>query len=116
MKRFVHASILALALAGFATQHSASAQTGGQSAEGNFKFSLEDKSVKHIEFRAATSGDGSASGRMTFSGAAEIPDQDVDGEGYKGFTGALDNLYVEAEFDGMVVEGNKAVMSGTVTG
>lgn len=116
MKRIVYASIIALALAGFATQRPASAQTNGQSAEGDFKFSSEDEQVKHVEFRAATDGEGKASGRMTFSGSAEIPDQDVDGAGYKGFTGKLDNLYVEAEFDGMVVEGNRAVMSGVVTG
>lgn len=116
MKRFVYASIIALALAGFATRHSTSARAGAQSAEGSFKFSLEDETVKHIEFRAAAGDDGGASGRMTFSGPAEIPDQDVDGAGYKGFTGKLENLYVEAEFDGMFVEGNKAVMSGVVTG
>jgi hypothetical protein len=53
---------------------------------------------------------------MTFSGPAEFPDQDVDGTGLAGFSGRLENLSIEAELDGLLVEHNRAVMSGVVTG
>ena len=53
---------------------------------------------------------------MTFSGPVEIPDQDVDGTGEVIFNGKLEDLQIIARFDGMVVERNRAVMSGTVTG
>ncbi|HYY57921.1 MAG TPA: hypothetical protein VE842_11360 [Pyrinomonadaceae bacterium] len=114
MKSLICASILALSLLVFPTL--ISAQTGGQSAAGSFKFALEDGPTKYIEFRAITNADGTTSGRMSFSGAEEIPDQDVDGTGGKDFSGRLENLQIEAELDGLVVERNRAVMSGTVTG
>ena len=60
--------------------------------------------------------EGGATGRMTFKGPIVIPKQDVDGAGYRGFTGKLEEFYVEAEFDRMVIDKNKSVMSGTVTG
>jgi hypothetical protein len=116
MKSIVCASVLALSLLGFVAPQMASAQTGGQTADGNFKFSAEEGITKQIEFRAVANRDGSASGRMTFSGPAVIPNQNVDGDDRTGFSGKLENLYIEAEFDGMLVEGNRAVMSGTVTG
>ena len=116
MKSIIRNSVLALALAGIpAASHTASAQTGGPSAAGSIKFESEEGLKKSLEFEAAGDGEGKASGRMVFSGPEEIPEQDVDGAGDKGFTGKLEDLYVEAEFDGMTVEGNRAVMSGLVT-
>lgn len=116
MKSIIRTSMLALSLLGFsAASHTASAQTGGPSASGSIKFSTEEGSTKRLEFEAAADGEGKAAGRMVFSGPEEIPEQDVDGAGHKGFTGRLEDFYVEAEFDGMTVEGNRAVMSGFVT-
>ena len=116
MKSIIRNSVLALALLGLsAASHTASAQTGGLSAFGSIKFAAEDGPTKRLEFEASTDSEGKATGRMVFSGPEEIPEQDVDGAGDKGFSGKIDDLYVEAEFDGMTVEGNKAVMSGTVT-
>ena len=117
MKSIARASILALSLLWcFTIPHLAAAQTGGTSANGSFKFSLEDGLTKYIEFNASTNQEGSTTGRMTFSGPAEIPVQDVDGTGRAGFSGSLSSLYIEAVFDGLVVERNRAVMSGVVTG
>lgn len=115
IKRMVCASILALFLMSFATPHFAAAQTEGPSANGRLQFALEDGFTKYVEFSASTTKDGKTSGKMVFSGPAEIPDQDVDGVGKAGFSGKLDSLYIEAEFDSMVVEKNRAVMSGVVT-
>lgn len=113
VKSIVCASILALYLLSFPTSPYTAAQT---SADGSFKFSLEDVLTKNIEFKAIANGDGSTDGRIAFSGPEEIPDQDVDGTGRAGFSGRLENLSIEADFDGLVVERNRAVMSGVVTG
>jgi hypothetical protein len=116
MKRIVYVSILALSLLmGFATAHSNAARMGGPSAEGSLKFSTKDGLTKYLEFKAAADEDGTTNGAMTFSGPEVFPEQDVDGEGRKGFSGELSNLYIEAKFDGLLVEANRAVMSGTVT-
>jgi hypothetical protein len=112
MKSIVCASIFALSLLSFTAPRPASAQTAG----GSLRFALEDDLTKSIEFNAVTDGDGSTSGETTFSGPAEIPDQDVDGTGDRSFSGSLENLQIEARFDGMLMERNRAVMSGTVTG
>lgn len=109
-------SILALSMLGFSTFNLAAAQTGEQSAEGSFSYAIEDGSTNSIEFRAERSSDGRTEGRMTFSGEVEIPDQDVDGTGDREFSGPLQNISLEASFDGLVVERNRAVMSGVVTG
>ena len=116
MKSIIRHSVLALALLGLpAAAHTASAQTGGQSAFGSIKFASEEGLTKRLEFEASTDGEGRATGRMVFGGPEEIPDQDVDGAGEKAFSGKIEDLYVEAEFDGMTVEGSRAVMSGVVT-
>ena len=112
MKSIVCASIFAISLLGFAAPRTASAQ----SAAGSLKFSLEDDLTRAIEFKAAGEGEGAASGEMIFSGPVEIPDQDVDGTGEVIFNGKLEDLQINARFDGILVEGNRAVMSGTVTG
>jgi hypothetical protein len=112
----VCASILALALLSFATPSSTAAPSDGAAADGSISYSLEDGLTKSIKFTAVANSDGSATGQMTFSGPAEFPDQDVDGTGRAGFSGKLENLSIQAEFDSMVVVHNRAVMSGVVTG
>jgi hypothetical protein len=114
MKSIICASIFALALLpGFQTSPmTALAQT----SDGSFRYTLEDGLTKAIEFSARDNGDGSASGRITFSGPAEFPEQDVDADGNGGFSGRLEDLQITAEIDGMAVERNRAVMSGVVTG
>jgi hypothetical protein len=112
MKSIVCASIFALALLSFIAPRSVAAQ----SADGHLKFLLEDDLTKSIEFDAITDGGHDTSGEMAFSGPAEIPDQDVDGTGDRSFSGTLENLQINARFDGMLMERNRVVMSGTVTG
>ncbi len=112
MKNIVCVSIFVLSLLSFIAPRSANAQSTG----GSLRFTLEDDLTKSIEFNAITDGGGGTSGEMTFSGPAEIPDQDVDGTGDRSFSGRLENLQIEARFDGMLVERNRAVMSGIVSG
>ncbi len=113
MKTKAFTSIMVLLLLGFAAQSQAIAQTGEQSARGTYQFSFADGYTKYVEFEARGSGDGSGSGQMYFSDEAPDTSQDVDGTGdsgepYKGF-------YIKAQFDGLVVNKNQAVMSGTIS-
>lgn len=101
-------SIMALLVAGFAAPHAVNAQT----AAGSYQFALEDGRTKYVEFDARTQTGGGATGQMFFSDEAEFREQDVDGVGdpletHRGF-------HLRAEFDGLMVVDNKAVMSGTV--
>lgn len=116
MKSMLCASILALFLLSFITPRTASAQTGGPSAEGDIRFSMEDGLTKSLAFRATSDASGNAGGDMVFSGPAELPDQDVDGTGRADFSGRLENLQLDVAFDKMAVERNRAVISGTIRG
>jgi hypothetical protein len=112
MKIKAFAATLALFLLSFAAPQLVSAQTAGQAASGTYQFSLEDGYTKYIEFSAKTQSDGSAAGQMLLSDEATLYDQDLDGAGapaekYAGF-------YIKADLDGLVVDKNQAVMSGTV--
>jgi hypothetical protein len=90
----------------------AGAQTGGPTASGSYQFSLGDRYTKYVEFSAQTLSDGSTSGSMFFSDQAGLVYQDVDGAGDP--EEKYDGFYIKADFDGLVVDGNRAVMSGTV--
>jgi hypothetical protein len=112
MKIKAFSATLTLFLLSFAASQLAVAQTSGQAASGAYQFSLEDGYTKYIEFSARTQSDGSTSGQMLLSDEAPFNEQDLDGEGsqeqkYPGF-------YIKADLDGLVVEKNQAVMSGTV--
>jgi hypothetical protein len=93
----------------------AGAEKGGPSASGSFQFSVAGR-VQTVDFNVRTDKGGDTSGQLTFSGAAEIPDQDVDGEGGPGAGSLAADVYYAARFDCLQVQGNRAVMSGFVTG
>jgi hypothetical protein len=114
MKIKAFASVLALVLLSFATSQLATAQTAGQSAKGTYQFSFEDGYAKYADFDAATQADGSTTGQIFFSDEQEVTDQDVDGTGDPNLTQTYQGFYVRATFDGLVINNNQAVMSGTV--
>jgi len=114
MKTIVRTTTFALFLLTFTTLHSANAQTPGTSADGGFKFTVENDYTKTIEFRAFVNKDGSTTGSMIFTGPASIPKQDVDGDGNTDFSGRLASLDMDVNLDSLIVEKNTAVMSGTV--
>jgi hypothetical protein len=95
-----------------AAPRAAGARDGGQTARGSYQFSLGDGYTKYVEFDAQALAGGGATGRMFLSDEAPVTYHDADGEDtpeetHRGF-------YISAEFDGMVVVGNRAVMSGDV--
>lgn len=112
MKIKAYASLLALFLLGLTTTQLVSAQTAGQSASGNYQFSFDDGYTKYVEFTARTLSDGSATGQMTLTDEAKLTFQDVDGDGTP--KGTYPGFYLKADFDGLIVDKNQAVMSGTV--
>lgn len=99
----------ALLLSGLAA---ASLTTRAQAASGNYQFTLEDKATKTVDFSAQKLPDGTTSGSLAFSDAATIVYQDVDGVGDPSEKYA--GVSIKADLDDIVVNGNQAVMSGTI--
>lgn len=110
MKSIACASIFALILLGFAPPPPTSAQTAGQSANGIYKFLLEDDLAKYVEFAASTDDRGVTTGSMTFTDDAKVSDKDDEGTP----VGDPAPFYVKANFDTLTVEKNRALMSGMV--
>jgi hypothetical protein len=108
MKFKAFAAILAFFLLGFAAPQLANAQAAG----GTYQFSLDDGYTKYLEFEAVTQSDGSTTGQLTFSDEARIEIQDLDGTGVKEET--YPGVFIKADLDGLLVDKNKAVISGTV--
>jgi hypothetical protein len=80
-----------------------------QEASGIYRFLLEDDSVKYVELEARTDEKGNAAGQMVFTDEARIPhSEEEEGEG------ELSEFYMKAALDGLTVEKNRALMSGTV--
>ena len=111
MKIMRFAAMLALLLSGTAATPAA-ARAGEQFATGSYKFSLEGDYAKFVEFDARALADGAATGQMFFSDEAPLVFQDVDGAGDPEDKQA--GFYVKAELDSMLIERNRAVMSGVV--
>lgn len=77
----------------------ASAGDSGPSANGDFEFALEDGAVRTVEFNARTHKNGATKGEMTFT----------DATGNEGSPAS-----VKASLDCLVINDNKAVMSGVI--
>lgn len=112
MKRLGFASLAALLLLSLAAPRLTHAQTGGPYARGSYRFLLEDGLTKFVEFEASADERGIASGLMTFTDQAKIPDADDVEDPRPG--DAPGEFYIRAELDRLTVEKNRAVMGGTV--
>jgi hypothetical protein len=91
----------------------AGAHASQLSASGTYRFVLEDGLSKSVEFSATSDGRGATTGQMTFTDEAGVSEQDPDG--------VLDDkaespspFFMTAVLDSLKIEGNRAVMSGTV--
>jgi hypothetical protein len=115
MKTIVRNVISVLFVIGLVTGYAsmaAGAQISGPSASGTYRFVLDDDLSKSVEFTATTDERGATTGQMTFRDEARIIVQDVDGEG--GHEEGSSEFYMTAILDTLTIEGNRAVMSGTV--
>lgn len=89
----------------------ASAQTG--TATGNYKFVLDDGTLKTFEFDAKTDERGTTTGFFSFTDEAKTFYIDVDGTGEP----APDEegpFFMKVDFDAMTIEKNRAVMNGVI--
>ena len=109
MKSFIGVSIFALLLVCLAVPGLVLAGAEGSTAEGSFKFALEDGEIRFVEFKAQQEGD-KAVGEMTFSDPVAIPVSDPDDPEKQGTPGVL----VRAKFDCMDTVKNTAVIGGEI--
>lgn len=112
MKIRMLTSFLVLLLLSVAAPALASAQTAA--ASGSYQFSLDDGYTKYVEFDARTLSDGTATGSMFFSDEAPVFYHTIDETGDPSVQEAAKGFYIKADFDGLVVNKNQAIMSGTV--
>lgn len=89
----------------------ASAQTSGPSANGNYKFVLDDDLSKSVEFNASSDERGTTTGQMTFRDDAVVVEQDPDGGPTKD---SGSQFFMTANLNSLTIDGNKALMGGTV--
>lgn len=83
----------------------------GPSANGDFWFSTGDGVTRYLRFNAKINPDGTSKGEMTYVDPAATPDSDPDGGGS---SNTSSGVTIRVEFDCLVVDGNKAVMSGVI--
>jgi len=90
------------------------APASGPSANGAYKFTLDDEFSKFLEFSATLDERGAPTGQMTFRDEGFIPERDADEPaGDKGESRT--ELYLRASLDSLSIERNRAVIGGTVT-
>lgn len=110
MKKTIYLFLITLALLSFGTTQMTAAGPSGPSANGDFQFTLNDGSVRYIQFDVRTNKNDLTRGQMTFNDpGAEISDDEGN------TTGSPSGLFVTAEFDCLQIKGNAAVMSGVIT-
>ena len=114
MKSIALATALTLALLCLAAPRASRAQTGGPAAAGVYRFTLADDFEKYLDFDAEARAGGGASGQMYFSDEAPLTFYDLDETGDRSLPVTYQGFYVRVAFDGMTVEGNRAVIGGAV--
>ncbi|HEX2833567.1 MAG TPA: hypothetical protein VHW00_11160 [Thermoanaerobaculia bacterium] len=89
------------------------AQNSGPASNGDFQYALEG-ATGAIQYNARSFGS-SAQGQVTFTGTADISDEDVDGEGTGGTGPVSTNVTLTVNIDCLRIQGNRAAMSGTIS-
>jgi hypothetical protein len=108
MKSLAAVSMSALVLMSLAAPRSAEAQA----ASGSYRFMLQDRLVKSLEFDAKTDERGTTTGTMTLLDPAKIPDTDDVEDPRAG--DAPPEFTMKATIDSLTVEKNRALLSGTI--
>ena len=113
MKSTVLASISALFLLSLGMPRHAAGQTPGAATTGVYQFLLEeDKLLKSVDFDARTDDRGFASGYITFTDQARVPDSD-DPEDPRAEETAGE-IVIRASVEELTVEGNRALINATI--
>jgi len=116
MKTIVRSAISVLFVIGLVTGYvitPAGANASQPSASGTYRFVLEDGLSKSVEFSATSDERGATTGQMTFTDEAGVSEQNPDGAG-DGKGESPSPFFMNAVLDSLKIEGNRAVMSGTV--
>lgn len=83
----------------------------GPSANGTFQFTVGDGSVRYVNFNARIQNNNTVIGEMTYTDPSALPEEDTDNpSGSSSITG----LSIKASFDCLVINDNRAVMSGVI--
>lgn len=110
MKKHAFAWTLVSVLLCTALSPFAKADNSSPSANGDFQFTVGDGVERSVKFNARIHSDGTTSGEMTYVDPGEFPiSEDTN------LVSPLTGIYAKAAFDCLVIQGNKAVMSGVVT-
>ena len=112
MKTIASISICALLMITLATPWSTSAESGGPSASGTYRFVLEDDFSKYVEFSARSDERGTTTGQMTFRDEAGGSADDPDGENRSERQPA--EFFMTANLNSLKIENNRALLGGTV--
>ena len=110
MKSIIGGSVIALVFVCLALPNLVFAGPVGSTAEGSFKFALQDGEIRFVEFKAADLGEGKAEGEMTFNDPVAVPVPDPDNPEKQQSPGVM----VRAKFDCMDTFKNTAVIGGEV--
>lgn len=82
----------------------------GPSANGTFQFSVGDGVTRYVSFDARIHKDNSVTGEMTYTDPSVVLDTDPDSANSSSTTG----ISIKVSFDCLVINGNRAVMSGAI--
>ena len=107
----VCASLFFMCLIFLATPLPASAQAGA--ANGTYKFIMQDRLAKYLEFDARSDERGTATGYLILTDDARVLFQDVDGTGEIPRDEAV-AFSMKADLETMAIEKNRAVINGVV--
>ena len=112
MRKSVFVLIIAIVVIGAGMAPVASApDNAGPSANGTFQFSIGDGAVRYVSFNARIHNNNTVTGEMTYTDPSALLESDADSpDGSSSVSG----LSVKVEFDCLVINGNRAVMSGVV--
>lgn len=83
----------------------------GPSTNGTFQFTIGDGSVRYVSFNARIHKDNTVTGEMSYMDPDAAADADTENPQT---STATTGLTVKANFDCVVIDGNRAVMSGVI--
>jgi len=102
-------AVLASIIGAFAATADAP-DNAGPSANGTFQFSVGDGATRYVSFNARIHKDNTVTGEMTYTDPSATIDMDPDNPPASSSLG----ISIKVEFDCLVIDGNRAVMSGSV--
>jgi hypothetical protein len=112
-KRAACASLFTLFLLSFVFQVVVAEDDETPSATGHFQVSIDNEPTKIIDFNARVGSDGATSGDMSLTFNPTSSDSKPEGEA--GLQEKATSFFLRANFDCLIVTGNKAVMGGSIT-